>query len=259
VLADGEGGEFNISPDGKHIGLTRPGDYAKNTPGAITVVDASGQNPVKLLQFTVVNTGASYQFYPQVRWTTDSSSLLVAMPDPNLIYATDKIPPTALWKLDVNGTKTQIGSVKADFFGLPQFSADGKFILYAQRIGDLKDNQIALLLANSDGTGEREIVRDSIGRLEPARWLPSDSVYTFVHGTPGQLWAAKAGDNSAQRLPNDSTLVFNLTWTGQTIYVYETAPGGTGEIRSGTYGASKESSIIAKCSACGEFDAQIKP
>lgn len=256
LLSDGDGGEFSISPDGKHIALTRPGDYAKNAPGAIMVVDINGQNAVKLLEFPVVNTGASYQFYPQVRWTTDSSSLLVAIPDPNLIYATDKVPSTALWKLDISGSKTQVGSVKADFFGLPEFSSDGKFILYAQRIGDLKDNQIALFHANSDGTAEQEIVRDSIGRVEPARWLLAGDGYTLVHGSPGAMWLG--GPSYLHRFPNEFTLVFNLKWVDGITYIYSTSPGGAGEIQYGGYGIDRLVTA-AKCAACSEFDARYKP
>ncbi len=259
LLADGAGGAFSISPDGKHIAVIRAGDYANNTPGSITVVDSSGQNAQKLLEFPVVNTGASYQFYPQPRWKTDSSGLFVAIPDPNLIYATGNVPPTRLWKLDLSGAKTQVGAVKADFFGLPQFSPDGKYILYAQRIGAVKDNQIALFYANSDGTGQQEIVRDAIGTLEPARWLPTSDAYTFIHGKPGELWLANAADNSVQRFPNGSTLVFGLSWIDSATYVYETSPGGTGEIRTGTYGAKSEAIVITKCSACGELDARYRP
>jgi Tol biopolymer transport system component len=180
--------------------------------------------------------------------------LLVAIPDPNLIYATDKVPATALWKIDLTGTKTQIGNVQADFFGLPQFSPEGKHILYAQRIGSVKDNQIALYQANSDGSGQKEIVRDTIGKLEPARWLPDGSAYTFVHGTPGDVWLAHSGDQSPERLPNDSTLVFSLVWADATTYIYETSTGGSGEIQYS--GTDPTLHTIAQCSACGELDAR---
>ncbi|MEP7285612.1 MAG: hypothetical protein ABI947_07590 [Chloroflexota bacterium] len=248
---DRQGGAFSISPDGQHIALVRPGDYASNQPGSIDVVDKQAKTPVRLLDYPFVTTGASTQFYPQVEWASDSQALYVAIPDPNLVYKTENVPPTVLWQLSVTGQAVRLGGVQADFFGLPRFSVDGKFILYARRIGTPKENQLALLRANSDGSGEREIVRDTIGELEPAQWILNTDNYTFVHGNPGEVWIAA---NDQHRLT--SNLVFTLQWADPQIYIYQTSIGSVGEVR---YSANNVSQKIVACTACGDFDVHHAP
>ncbi len=252
LLDAGQGGSFHISPAGDHIALVVSGDYASQTPGSISVVDARGQNRVKLLEYPFVNTGASYQFYAQPQWLPDGSGLLVAIPDPNLVYASGSVPPTALWRLDVTGKAVQLGSVNADFFSLPEFSPDGKRILYTRRLGAKQTNEIALFQAASDGTGEQEIAHDRIGAIEPAHWTPDGAAFTFVHGNPGELWLqAKDG---LRRFPSEQDIVFDLTWADASTFVFSTSPGGTGEIRYGVLGQS--TTRIAQRTTGGEFDAR---
>jgi dipeptidyl aminopeptidase/acylaminoacyl peptidase len=252
LLANGQGGAFAISPDSKHIVLTHPGDFEAQTRGTISVIDTEGQNRVKLLDYPFVNTGASLDFYPQPQWI-DGTRFVVAIPDPNLVYATADLPPTALWELEIGGKTTRLGEIRADFFGLPLFSPDGQRILFARRIGTAQDNRIALLTAKRDGSEEQEIARDQIGVIEPARWGQTSAIYTFVRGQPGQLWIQTA--QGLQRLPDNNTLAFNLVWADAATYVFATALGGSDELRYGNLG-STPTALITKRASGGEFDAR---
>jgi dipeptidyl aminopeptidase/acylaminoacyl peptidase len=252
LLPNGQGGAFTISPDGKHIAVIHPGDFAAQTPGTISLIDSEGQNRVKLLEYPFVNTGASIDFYPQPQWI-DSNRLVVAIPDPNLVYATTDLPPTALWELEISGKATRLGEIRADFFGLPTFSPDGQRILFARRVGTAQDNRIALLSARRDGSDEQEIARDQIGVIEPARWGQTSAVYTFVRGQPGQLWLWTT--QGLQRLPDNNTPAFNLIWADASTYVFATALGGSDELRYGNLG-STPTALIARRTSGGEFNAQ---
>ncbi len=249
----GQGGAFSINPTGKSITLVRPGDYPSQAPGTITLVDANGQNPVKILEFPYVNTGASYQFYAQMQWSAAGGVLFVAIPPPNLVYTTENVPPTVLWQIGLDGKAVQLGQVSADFFGLPTFSSDGKAVLYARRIGPVQNNQIALYRANSDGSGEQEIARDMIGVLEPARWTPDGSSYTFVHGKPGEVWIA--GKQGPQRFPNPQESVYGLIWADASTYIYTTTLGGANDLRYGIAGSLSPTTIAHRATG-GDFDAQ---
>ncbi len=255
LLNDGQGGAFTISPDGKSIAVVRAGNYADQTQGSISVLDADGKNAKALFTFPFVNTAASYQFYAAPKWSADSRSLLVAIPDPNLVYAMTDIPPTVLWQIGLDGTKTRLGEVHADFFSLPEFSPDGKSVLYARRIGKPEDNQIAVFQAASDGTGEKEIVRDAIGKLEPAHWSPDGKLYTFVHGAPGSLWIN--APQGLKRFPGEHEPLFDLIWADAATGVYTTSVGGSGELRYVEVNGldTGQPVIIVKRSTGGDFDA----
>jgi hypothetical protein len=251
LLEDGQGGAFNLSPAG--IVLVRPGDGASQTPGTISWVNARGQNKVKLLEYAAVSTGSSQPFYAHPQWSADGTSLFVAIPDANLLYATQAIPPTVLWRLELTGKATRLGDVRADFFGLPEFSATGQQVLYARRIGPPADNQLALYRANSDGSGEQLIAQDAIGKIEPAHWLPDGLSYTFVHGNPGELWMQTG--SVLQRF-SATTTAFNLTWVDATTAVYSTAPAGQDELRYQMGIGGTEASVIAKRRLGGTFSAR---
>jgi Tol biopolymer transport system component len=219
------------------------------------VVDVHGQNAAVVLEFPFVNTAASSRFYVRTQWSSDSSALFVAIPDPKLVYATTFLPPTALWQIRRDGTKTQLGEVSADFFAQPEFSPDGKSILYARRVGKTEDNRLALFQANSDGTDEQEIARDNIGTIEPAHWMPDGQHYTFVRGNPGEVWTML--ESGLARFPNDQETVFTLMWVDEQTAVYETTSGGANELRF--YAGSGNPELIVSRSTGGDFDARREP
>ncbi len=254
LLEDGQGGAFSVNPAG--IALSLPGDSVSRTPGTISWVNAGGQNKVKLLEYAAVNTGSSQPFYAHPQWSADGASLFAAIPDPNLLYATQTIPPTVLWRLELTGKATRLGDVRADFFGLPEFSVTGQQVLYARRMGPLADNRLALYRANSDGSDERLIAQDAVGKIEPAHWLPDGLSYTFVHGSPGELWAQTGP--ILQRFPATTT-AFNLCWADATTAVYSTAPAGQDELRYQMGLGGTEATVIATRRLGGAFSAQRIP
>lgn len=213
MLPDDQGGDFAISPDGSHIALVTPGGYA-GLPGQVRLVDSQGQAETHLLTFTAPATASEYLFYPQLHWLPDSSALLTAIPDPDLVYPTapGETPRTAaLWRLEVTGESRQIGRVPASFFGLPRWSPAGGWLTYLAQVGRPEDNTVALVLAQGDGTQPEQLVTGAVGALEAAAWHPTEDFFTYTAGGPGERWLARPGTAASRFLPGGN-LVYALAW-----------------------------------------------
>lgn len=230
LLPDGQGGDFAISPDGVTIALSTPGRYGQ-TEGRIHRVDATGQQAATLLTYPAVSTASEYAFSPHLHWL-DTTTLLTAIPDPDLIYPTgpDETPRTAtLWRLTVDGEAAQLGAVPAAFFGLPRWSSNGAWLTYLQQVGAPSDNTLALMLADGSGNNAQEIVTGSAGALSPATWRMSGFFYTA--GSPGDLWRGSPTESPA-RFPAGDQAVFWPLWAGPDALVFATAPVAPYELRT---------------------------
>ncbi len=229
LLADGQGGDFAISPDGAALALVTPGFYGA-AQGLIRLVDPQGQPLAELLSFEAVSTASEYAFYPNPHWLPDSSALLVAIPDRDLIYppgAGETPRLAALWRLEPDGPATQIGGVPATFFGLPRWSPDGAWLTYLQQEGDPAENRLTLVLAQGDGTQPTPIVSGAVGALEPPLWDGDGFTYTF--GAPGQVWRVQPGRPPVPFAGGDPA--FALRWADATAAVYASAATTPYELR----------------------------
>jgi dipeptidyl aminopeptidase/acylaminoacyl peptidase len=230
LLPDGQGGDFAISPDGTYLALVTPGRYGQ-TPGQIRLTTAQGEAEATLLSFEAVSTASEYAFYPDLHWRPDSSELLTAIPDPDLVYppaAGDSPRTAALWRLGVDGSAAQIGAVPAAFFGLPQWSPEGEWLTYLQQIGDPADNTLGLMLADGSGGSAEQLATGQAGAISPPRW--SDAGYTYTLGSPGEVWLSAPGF-AARRFPAAGEPVYHLQWAGVNTAAYASAPGAPCEIR----------------------------
>ncbi len=229
LLADGQGGDFAISPDGTALALVTPGAYGA-AQGLIRLVDPQGQPLTELLSFEAASTASEYAFYPSVHWLADSSALLVAIPDRDLIYppgAGETPRLAALWRLTPDGAAEPLGSVPATFFGLPRWSRDGDWLTYLQQEGVPADNRLGLVLAHGDGTQPTPLVSGAVGALEPPVWDASGFTYTF--GAPGQVWRVQPGRPPIPFAGGDPA--FALRWADATTAVYASAATTPYELR----------------------------
>ncbi len=229
LLEDGEGGNFAISPTGEHIALVVPGRYGEE-PGIISVVAPDGSARRELFTFPAVSSGSQVAFYPRLQWAPDGESLLVAIPDPDMLYYIEEPPPVAIWRLPLDGEPRQVGSVEAFFFGLPIWSPDVSRMAYIEMIGPVTDNRIGLALARWDGTDSAIYAEGTIGELEPIGWSPGGDRFYYRMGPPGEVWAI-GSDPVPIRFPQPGEGVFALTWADATTAVYASAPTGEFELR----------------------------
>lgn len=254
ILAPGKGGSFTFSPDGQWIALVRPGQYG-GQQGQINLVDPLGQNEKDLLAFPAVSTGADYLFYPPVFWSADSQSLNVAIPDKDLIYA-DSTAMTALWKLGVDGSQKQFGTVQASFFALPQWSSDGTLIAYMQRSGGVSSNDFSLMVARGSGLNGVVYTSGTAGMLQFVSWLPGANQFLYAQGDPGTYWLGTPGQ--PQQLPG---VIFTPRFVSPTTYIYSiSSANNVFELRAADLQNPSASILIAQTSAAvTTFDAVLAP
>lgn len=245
LLNDGEGGTISVSPDGTLLALAAAGDYAQpgepvTAPGQIALFTPANYAYEVLIDYPAVATASQRRWYPAIRWLPDSASLRVAIPEPDLVYGTGT---TALWSLPVEGEPQQLGTVDADFFGLPTFSADGAWITYIKRRATQSQPAITLLLAQADGSEPDRYEDGEIGTLSGATWLEGGARFTFTNGEAGDLWLGGPGGMPV-RLPAEEISVLASTWADPATLVYLTGADDGIAIMSSAITASTPPQLI---------------
>jgi hypothetical protein len=252
LLSSGQGGAFSISPDRKQIALIQPGSYGE-TPGQIRFMDTQTDTLHESLSFDGVSTGAEYRFYPEVFWEADSSAARVAIPDKDLIYDEESSTPTALWRLPINGSSEQIGSVEASFFGLPRWSSGGSNIVYLRRVGSLTSNRFDLMIAS--GSGENSVRYDSgdAGSFGMPSWIPDALQFMYPQGEPNQYWLGSSGTPPQPLIEP----LLNPQFVDRSSMVYAAVSGSIVELRYLQLDNSASSLIATLNSPQWIFDALI--
>jgi hypothetical protein len=214
-------------------------------------VDINGQNHLDVLNFPAVGTASDYNFYPQLFWEADNSAFNLAVPDKDLVYRDDSAL-TTLWRITVDGTKTQRGTLQATFFGLPQWSYDGTQIIYLHRKGDITTNQFELMLASGDGSKPVVYATDSAGAIGLPQWLPNSHQFIYSQGEPGDYWLGELGQ-PPRALPEK---IFNPRFVDSTTYVFSNS---TSELRYAHLGDATSTLIATIHNATLIFDAILAP
>src|SRR5262249_37708098 len=158
-------------------------------------------------------------------WEADETFLRVAIPDKDLIYDDVNGPPTVLWRLGVDGSKQQIGSVRASFFGLPRWSSDGSQMVFLRRVGDHTSNQFNLVIA--DGMGKElndHYASGETGSIGAPEWIPNSTRFIYPMGDPGSYWSGSLG---ADPVMTSDQKMFSPHLIDDRENVYATAPADT--------------------------------
>ncbi len=218
-----EGGQFVFSPDREWIAMVSSGTYGRQD-GRISIIDPLAlRDATNLLFFVGVATGSEVSFYPQMQWTPDSQSLLVAIPDADLVYAeTDEtVPPTRLWQLpiDVPSDRALLGTVRASFFGLPVWSDNGEHLLYLQR--EPASNEFTIYLASANGDNAKGLLGGQAGTIELPTWIPNTTKFVYTLDNPGVVYRSGV-DIDEERLSDE--IVFTPQFLNENIYVFATTP-----------------------------------
>lgn len=178
IAGASDGGRITISPDGQNLLTVYHGTYGQQD-GVIRLMDLLGrEEPGDLLFFDGVSTASEFRFYPDVYFSADSSTILLAIPDPDLIYSDSS--ETTLWQIPLDNPSGRgiIGTVQASFFGLPQWSFDGSAMTYLQRTGET--NQFTVFLAEGNGDNPITLFSASVGEIEAPDWLPESNRFVFA-------------------------------------------------------------------------------
>jgi hypothetical protein len=255
IRSAGEGGRIFTSPDGQSLITVYHGSYGEQD-GLIQVLDPLGQSSDNLLFFVGVSTGSEYAFYPSIHWLPDSSAVLVAIPDADLIYGdTDEnteVPFTRLWRLPLANPSERelLGSLRLSFFGLPRWSSDGSAMTFLRRSGT---NEFSAYLA--DGRGENEILLYTgiAGQIEQPTWIENSNRYYYAQPNPDNSLSYYLGGIGLEAVRLSEESMFTLNFVSPENYVYVAQGEGRLELRYGQIGG--ESQFIGSLSTLPVFDA----
>lgn len=215
TFEEGLNGAFSISPDGRYMALSQPGDYER-TPAQIVLITLEDRSMQTVLTYDSVSTASEYHFVPNIHWLADGSSFYIAIPPADLIYAFEgPTPPTALWQISVNGTAEQIGEIETSLFGDPQWRDDDQQLLYRQRTGAPNDNQSTVFTANADGSAA---TAHETGQINWHQWLPGQNTFVYLKSGQGLYWLATPESGQSDR-PITEGEVFDPVFT-DTAVVY---------------------------------------
>ena len=174
VTALAPGGRFTIAPDGESVAVVVPGLYGEDA-GSIHILD-SGQ----VFSFDAVATAAEYRFFPRPQWI-GTGVFNVAVPGVDMIYAEGDMPLVALWQIDMSGHAERTGAVSTSFFGLPQWSHDGAWLIGTQREGLDK-----FMLVVAEGDGSDVMAYEMLNEPATVTWVPDS--HTFVYAMEDGYW-----------------------------------------------------------------------
>lgn len=224
ILRSSEGGRIYLSPNGQKIATVSAGTYGRQD-ARISVVDPLAIDGASDLLFYVgVATGSESVFHPRLHWLQDNQSLLVAIPDADLIYseteAEESVPPTRLWQLpvDVPSDRNLLGSVRASFFGLPRWSDDASQLLYLRRTPDT--NSFTIVIADTNGDNPTDYLSGESGQIELPRWIPNSNRFFYTVDNPGNVMI---GESGVEPQPLSQEVLFSPRFIDDDVYVFVTS------------------------------------
>lgn len=124
----GEGGAAVPSPDGTKVAVIHPGSYMTQF-ASIRIFDVNGEQ-LAFYEYPAVSGGSEQAWLPTLRWVGEG--VRFAVPDADLIYSTDTLPPTLLMELSPAGVKA-LGEIQVDFPAAVVWSPDGNQAAYTRR------------------------------------------------------------------------------------------------------------------------------
>jgi len=210
LLAPGQGGEFEYSPDGSQIAISTPTD--------LSLVDSNGGDRRNALPYDQVITYSEYRYYAKPVWMPDSLSLRVAIPPADPL-AEPRLP-TTLWYIPADGSLSyQMGSVVAEpfFSSEVSYSPDLSLIIFLRDTGAPSENTSELYIAKSDGSGEW--VYQKAPLLQFKGWSPDASHFVFSRG---EDWETQLGQVDAIPEPftGDPHGIHNVRWVDANYFIY---------------------------------------
>lgn len=222
ILPAGQGGRFAISPDHTQIVTVSAGTYGRQD-ARISVVDPLAiDGATNLLFYIGVATGSEAVFHPRIQWAEDSRSVLVAIPDADLIYSESEtiVPPTRLWQLPVDtpSDRNLMGSVRASYFGLPTWSGTDTQMLYLRRTP--QSNEFTVVVADANGDNPSDYITGESGTIELPQWLPNSNRFIYTVENLGNVMIGERGKDP-ELLSQE--VVYTPQFINDDVYVFVTS------------------------------------
>jgi hypothetical protein len=235
ILTPGNGGNFEISPDGNRIVIVRPDAIDMIGPGG-------GQLAANVVTYLPVVTYSEFYYYAQPVWSKNSGGVGIAIPSDDPLGPN---PNGSIWKLDNTGSSsTNVSTIPGDFYFSQVFSSS-VMSPTLNRVAFLRDtatpNIRDLILANPDGTGESTYATGDIGWVG---WAPDGVHFVYSEGGPMDL---QLGTDGAAAIPLVTGM--DLSWINANRYLYLAGSMGSWTLMRGELGLAP----AALASPSGDF------
>ena len=226
------GGHIVYAPDGKHVVIFSSDGLS------LARLDGSSLRENILPGYHGIGEGESY-YHPWPFWASDSSSLLVALPDQDEMYSNNAT--VTVWRVPVEGSPEALGQWKA-FAPSVHFSPDLTY-LTSWPWPEGTANQRELHLARIDGNTPNNIMDVVYMRgelIDNLAWSPDSRHFIFQMGDPGEQAQLYLGDICERPIPileNPSGGI--ATWVEASRFLLEIHPPtarDSWELRLGTLG-----------------------
>jgi hypothetical protein len=206
------GGYIAYSPDRKQAVIY-------NITGLSLVnIDGSNLRENILPGYHGIGEGEGY-YHPRPHWASDSTSLLVALPDQDDMYS-DKGTVT-VWRVPVAGKPAKLGQWMA-FAPSVQFSPDQTYLsywLWPQPMKNLRELHLVQLLGSTPANGN-DTVYISDYLASDVVWSPDSQHFMFSIGDPEDKMQLYLG-HICQRpqLLSESTTSWEASWVDSSRYL----------------------------------------
>jgi Tol biopolymer transport system component len=213
LLPPGEGGRFEVSPDGQHVALT--------TQEQIAVADIDGRNRQTLLPYDLLYTYSGGTVYADPLWSNNSDALMVAIP-PQDPLGEDAAEPVKVWYLPIDGGEAVVTTEvqTAAFFHGVHISPDFSRIAFGKTAAS-NGQPVVLHTSNLDGTNDQAFF-EGIGWFES--WNPDSNRFLFwqgnQHDLAANLYAGQVGSQETRFLTNLDLV--RLSWIDAEHILYLT-------------------------------------
>jgi hypothetical protein len=223
LLAGGDGGRVDISPDGNQMAIIKPDRIGFYDP-------LTGAHHPNVLPYTPVLTHSEFAYYAQPIWSADSSQLAVAIP------FEEPFEPGAgaeMWTLSAPGAPVTHGTSLGNHYMEQQFgtilvSPDHSKIAFTRDSGPINNRD--LYIANFDGSGE---VLYASGNINWQGWAPDSEHFVYSRDEPMNLRLGRLGSGPIA-LANG----INLSWINATDYYYLSGSFGSWTLMRGHLGGA---------------------
>lgn len=223
-FAAGTGGDIILSPDREKVAITRAGDYQNpNQLSMIQIIDVDNGNPLSnVFEFPAVATGSEITWSPTIQWNTDSTSIVFAIPTPDLIYATDSLPPSQICRLSVEDSVI-CSDEEISYPAQPVWNDDLTRIAFERQIfnsDNLNSREIIFGEYTAEGTLNLVRLRPDENLPQPLLWLDDDKLlFQKTFSPPPNLYYASLESQDFQIWQPDGHTILNLQRLNETTFL----------------------------------------
>ncbi len=241
LRAPHSGGRFFISPDGRWVSMT--------APSQISLMRTNGTQYHVALTYAGVAIPSEFAYYPHPIWTSDSKSVIVAIPPKDLYYQTQSL--TTIWRFQPDGLAPKIVARVVpvpDVQIAPDFSrlAVQRFVRQEPpNFGPVFEIHIAKI----DGSDD---VIYSTGTTLFIAWAP-ESEHFILWDQQLHIYALGKVDTTPIPLTERSNVSGLFSWIDTSHFLYVGGQRGTCELRIGTI-AQPSMLLTESKSECLQYD-----